>query len=346
MRELDQTSENHNLRMRQLEGELHRLIAAVDARLSAAKTDRRSPVKPKDDMPLLDRIKTLDSHHIAAFAGLAAFLFAAGWGGSSLCYSNWLKAQVEDELRPYASELADTVTTIQTDLAPRLIAADELKVEIDRARRDLIGRDEEVGTTITEAQSQLLAIRDTAIDDIERRLSDQTDDLSSMLESFRKRAIVIDEELDQAKQALSAFDHQMPVLTEGFGKVATGLVEHRETLAKISEDVAILDKDASPLLETINDHRMALDNGGKSLNILKAQLEALKSQTARSGHQLDQVLEEGRTRINDWQGVDRDIEIRKESILRNLDHYADSLNTRVREFIDALNVETASSTGS
>ena len=327
--------------MRQLEGELHRLIAAVDTRLSASKVDRHSPVEMQRDIPLLDRIKALESLHLAAFAGLAAFLFAAGWTGSSLFYSNWLKAQVEDELRPYASELADTVTTLQTDLAPRLIAADELKVEIDRARRDLLARDEEVETTITEAQSQLLNIRDTAIDDIERRLSDQTDDLSTMLESFRQRAVIIDQSLDEAKQALAAFDHQMPVLTEGFGKVATGLVERRKTLERITNDVAELDQYASPLLETIDDHRLALDNGNKSLNILQAQLEALKSQTARSGHQLDQVLAEGRTRINTWQGVDRDIELRKESILRNLDHYADSLNTRVREFIDALNVETA-----
>jgi len=291
-------------------------------------------------MPLLDRIKTFDLHHMAALAGLAALLFTAGWAGSSVFYNSRLQYQVEDELRPYASELAETVTTIQTDLAPRLAAADELKAEIDKARRDLLARDEEVETTITEAQSQLLTVRDTAIDDIERRLTDQTDDLTTMLESFRQRAVTIDQKLSEAKQALAAFDHQLPVLTEGFGDVATGLVENSTKLEKVTEEVAKLDEHASPLLQTIDDHRLALDNGNKSLNILNSQLEALKSQTARSGHQLDQVLAEGRTRITNWQDVDRDINSRKESILQNLDSYADSLNTRVREFIEALNVET------
>jgi chromosome segregation ATPase len=325
--------------MKLLEGELHRLIAAVDARLSAMQSHRQPMTSTNSAVPLLDQIKAFDRRHLAAFAGLTLLLFTTGWAGSSLFYGSRLKYQIEDELRPYASELAETVTTIQTDLAPRMAAADDLKAEIDRARRDLLTRDEEVETTITEAQAQLLNVRDTAIDDIERRLSDQTDDLGAMLDNFRQRAVDIDKGLIEISQALAAFDHQLPVLTDGLGKVAQGLVENREKLERVAEGVEILDGNAPPLLQSIDTHRLALDDGTKTLNILQAQLEALKSQTSRSSQQLDQVLAEGRSRITNWEGVDRDIEERKEDILRNLDHYADTLNSRVREFIEAINLE-------
>ena len=333
------SSEHDIARMKKLEGELQRLVAAVDARLSDRPTPRRPIVKAGKDMPWPGAVKAWDPHHMAAIAGLAIMLFTAGWAGSSLFYGSRLTHQVEDELRPYAEELADTVATIQTDLAPRMAVADDLKAEIDQARRDLLARDEELGATITEAQNQLLSIRDSAIDDIERRLSDQSDDLTIMLDTSRKRAAELDQGLDDVAQALAAFDRQLPLLTDGFGEVATGLMSSRETLDMAAENLTSLDGQTPPLLESLNEHRLALDNGTKTLTILQAQLEALKTQTTRSSQQLDQVLTEGRNRITDWEDVDREIATRKENIMRNLDQYADSLNTRVREFIEALNVE-------
>jgi len=326
-------------RMKKLEGELQRLIAAVDARMSESPAPRRTDTESRDEMAWLYALRGWDVYHVAAVAGLAALLFTAGWAGSSLFYGSRLQGQVEDELRPYAAELADTVATIQTDLAPRMAVADDLKVEIDQARRDLLARDEELDKTITEAQSQLLGIRDSAIDDIERRLSDQTDDLSLMLEASRQRAVELDQGLDDVAQALAAFDRQLPVLTDGLGDVASVLMENRERLDGVSKELASLDGQAPPLIENLDAHRATLDNRTKTLTILQAQLEALKTQTARSSQQLDQVLSEGRSRIADWEGVDREIAGRKEDIMRNLDHYADNLNARVREFIDALNIE-------
>ncbi len=327
-------------RMKKLEGELQRLVAAVDARLADRPAPRRPIANAGNDMPWLDAVKGWDVHHMAAVAGLAVLLFTAGWAGSSLFYGSRLTHQVEDELRPYAEELADTVATIQTDLAPRMAIADDLKAEIDQARRDLLARDEELSSTITEAESQLLSIRDSAIDDIERRLSDQSDDLTIMLDTSRKRAAELDQGLDDVAQALAAFDRQLPLLADGFGEVAAGLVSSRETLDIAAENLTSLDGQTPLLLENLNEDRMALDNGTKTLTILQAQLEALKTQTTRSSQQLDQVLTEGRNRITDWEGVDREIATRKESIMHNLDQYADSLNARVREFIEALNVET------
>ncbi len=335
----DQTNEQSIARMKKLEGELQRLVSAVDARLSQRPALRRPTAQVREDVSWLDGIKTLDLHHLAAIGGLAALLFTAGWAGSSLFYGSRLAYQVEDELRPYAEELADTVVTIQTDLAPRMAVADDLKAEIDQARRDLLARDEELDATIAEAQSQLLGIRDSAIDDIERRLSDQTDDLSIMLNASRKQAAELDQGLDDVSQALAAFDRQLPLLTDGFGEVAAGLMSSRETLDIAAENLASLDGQTSPLLESLDHHRLALGNGTKTLTILQAQLEALKTQTTRSSQQLDKVLTEGRSRISDWEGVDREIATRKDNIMRNLDQYADSLNTRVREFIEALSVE-------
>ena len=339
-RDTDQSNEQAIARMKKLEGELHRLVTAVDARLSAPPAPR-SPVSKvtKDETSWIEAVQGLDLHHIAAVAGLAALLFTAGWAGSSAFYSSRLQYQVEDELRPYAEELAATVASIQTDLAPRMAIADELKAEIDQARRDLLARDEELAATITEAQTQLLGIRDTAIDDIERRLSDQTDDLNVMLEASRERAAELDQGLDDVAQAMAAFDRQLPILTENFSEVAGTLMKNREKLDTAAEDMASLDGQAPALIASLDDHRMAIDTGTKTLTILQAQLEALKTQTARSSQQLDQVLSEGRSRIADWEGADREIAGRKEDIMRNLDHYADSLNTRVREFIEALNIE-------
>lgn len=343
----DQTDQHDLLRMKKLETELQRLVAAVDARLSEPKPHHQIPAprhqlpaKTRQDMAGLFALEGFDKRHLAAVAGLAALLFTAGWAGSSLFYSSRLQHQVESELRPYASELAGTVATIQTDLAPRMAIADELKAEIDQARRDVLAGDEELSVTITEAQNQLLGIRDQAIDDIERRLSDQTDDLSLMLEASRKRAAELDQGLDDIAQALAAFDRQLPILTEDFSEVVAGLQEGRAWLDKASNQMAALDGETPAVLETIGEHRVALDEGTETLAILQTQLEALKTQTTRSSEQLEQVLAEGRGRIADWEGVDREIANRKENIMRNLDQYADSLNARVREFIEALNVET------
>jgi len=340
LRDTDQPNEQAITRMKKLEGELQRLVAAVDARLSEPPAPRRQIAKPKEAATWLDTAKGLDLHHLAAVAGLAVLLFTAGWAGSSAFYGTRLEHQVEHELRPYAEELAETVAAIQTDLAPRMAVADDLKAEIDQARRDLLARDEELDATFTEAQSQLLNIRDSAIDDIERRLSDQTDDLNVMLEASRQQAVELDQGLDDVAQALAAFDRQLPVLTENFGEVAARLMQNREKLDSTTEDMASLNGQAPTLLASLDEHRLAIDTGTKTLTILQAQLEALKTQTARSSQQLDQVLSEGRNRIATWEGADREIAGRKEDIMRNLDHYADSLNTRVREFIEALNIET------
>ncbi len=339
VRDGDQSVEQALARMKKLEGELQRLVVAVDARLSERTMPRHSIAPLKTETSWIEMAKGFDLHHMAAIAGVAVLLVTAGWAGSSLFYSSRLTHQVENELRPYATELADTVAAIQTDLAPRMAVADELKLEIDQARRDLLARDEDLGVTITEAQSQLLSIRDSAIDDIERRLSDQTDDLNVMLETSRQQAVELDQGLKDVARALATFDRQLPILTDELSTVTAGLNQSRQQLDGAAEAMANLDGKAPALLQRLDNHRSAIDNGNRTLNILQAQLEALKSQTTRSGQQLDHVLNEGRSRIADWEGVDRDIASRKEDIMQSLDHYADSLNARVREFIEALNAE-------
>ena len=189
-------------RMKRLEGELQRLMAAVDARLSEPPPARRPVAKPSAELTWQDLVAGWSGRQLAVIVGLGVLLFTSGWAGSGLYYSSLIRHQVEGELRPYAEELAGTVAAIQTDLAPRMAIADELKAEIDKARRDLLGRDDELEATITEAQNQLLSIRDSAIDDIERRLSDQTDDLSLMLEASRQRAMELDQGLGDVEQAL------------------------------------------------------------------------------------------------------------------------------------------------
>lgn len=331
----------HNIgRMEKLEGELERLIVAVEAKISAMPSDHH-PVDKGDPREIWAGSRAgWNLHHIVAVTGIAALLVTAGWAGASLFYDSRLNTQVEDKLRPYAAELADTVGTIQTDLAPRMAIADELKAEIDQARRDLLARDEELEATLSTAEGQLLGIRDAAIDDIERRLSDQTDDLSTMLTMFRQRAVDLDRGLEEIDQALAAFDHQLPVLTDGFGEVAAKLVEHRTIVDQTSTDAAALRGQTPALLAEIDRHRQTLGNGTKTLAILQTQLEALKTQTARSSRQLDQVLAEGHTRVASWESTDREIDTRKQDIMRDLDHYADSLNSRVREFLEVLNNET------
>lgn len=333
-------------KMAKLEDELRRLIVAVDDRLSAEPPDQLKSVlkSPKNawDQLLGDGWAP---KQIAALIAVAVFLVASGWVGSSVFYSSRLKAQVENELRPYAMELSGTVTTIQTDLGPRLKVADELKTEIDRARRDLIARDEEFEATITTAQNQLLGIRDTAIDDIERRLTDQTDDLTSTLEMFRQKAIELDQGLKEVSQALAAFDHQLPVLTQSFGEIASKLSESQAIIDKASKETASLDGLAPPLLATIAEHKDGLEDGTKTLAILQTQLEALKGQTARSSQQLEKVLVQGRDQITDWESMDREVDNRKQEIMDTLDVYADSLNTRVREFLEVLNDEKVFSGG-
>jgi chromosome segregation ATPase len=200
-----------------------------------------------------------------------------------------------------------------------------------------LARDEELEATIAEAQTQLLSIRDNAIDDIERRLSDQTDDLSVMIEMSRQRAIELDQGLQEVSRTLDGFDHQLPALTEGLAELAAKLVENRTILDRAAEEIAALDGKAPPLLQAVETHQESLEGGSQTLAVLQAQLEALKTQTVRSSHQLDQVLDEGRARVADWESVEREIDQRKQGIMQNLDHYADSLNARVREFIEVLN---------
>lgn len=326
--------------MTQLENELRRLIVAVNERLPASQ-----PEHPKWLIRRKQRAWDFsefdwDIGHVAVAAGVAAFLFTAGWLGAGIFYDNRVKTQVEQELRPYAVELANTVTSIQTDLTPSLAAADELKAEIDQARRDLVTRDEEIESTIVTAQSQLLGIRDSAIDDIERRLTDQTDDLTTMLDKARTRAVELDQGLNEVSQALAAFNDQLPVLTEGFTELASMLVENQAMLDKASEDVAALDGVAPPLLDTVVEHQKDIEAGTKTLAILQTQLEALKGQTARSSRQLEQVLAQGRGQITNWEDMDRQVDNKKQEIMRSLDLYADSLNSRVREFLEVLNNET------
>ena len=328
--------------MAMLENELKRLISAVDDRLPLLLPDRSaSPADNEASGTSLLGKHGWNMRQAAAAAGLAVLLVTAGWAGSSIYYTSYLKTQIEHELRPYAVELAETVTTVQTDLAPNLAAADELKIAIDQARRDVIARDEEIESTIVTAQSQLLGIRDTAIDDIERRLTDQTDDLTSMLDMLRQRAADLDGGLNEVSQALAAFDHQLPVLTDGFGEIAAQLVESRSIIDQVSKDTKKLDEAAPPLLASIAEHQTDLETGAKTLTILQAQLEALKGQTARSSQQLEQMLSQGRGQITSWQDMDRQVDHRKQEIMRNLDLYAESVNSHLREFLDVLSAESA-----
>ena len=320
--------------MKKLEGELQRLIAAVDARLEAAPEGR--PPAPRG---WTGRIwpQASEPGQRFALAGIGMLLVTLGWAGSSLYYSTRLSDRIEDVMRPYATELADTVTTIQADLVPRMAIADDLKTEIDRARRDLLERDREMETTLTAAQSQLLSVRDAAIDDIERRLTDQTDDLSTMLEMLRQRAVELDQGLDDITATLGAFDAQLPVLTDGFGEVAAQLVESRTMLERVAADVAALDGKAPPLLATLDKHQTLLDEESNRLAALRTRLESLENDTAESNRQLEQALEQGREQIAGWTDIDRQVAARKDDIMHNLDRYADSLNSHVREFLEVLN---------
>lgn len=336
--DLSKTPETN--KMAKLEAELRRLIVAVDDRLSMDSADHLRSSLQNQEANWVFPTTGWNPKQLAALAGVAVLLVATGWAGSSAMYSAKLKSQVEDELRPYARELAETVTTIQADLGPRLATAEQLQSDIDSARQELIARDEEFETTITTAQNQLLGIRDTAIDDIERRLTDQSDDLTTTLETFRKRAVELDKGLNEVSQALAAFDHQLPILTENFGKIATKLTESQTIMAKVSEETLALEGLAPPLLATITEHQEGLEAGTKTLVILQTQLEALKGQTMRSSQQLEKVLEQGRLQITDWDNMDRQVDHRKQEIMRTLDVYANSLNSRIREFLDVLNGET------
>jgi chromosome segregation ATPase len=322
-------------RMTQLENELKRLISAVDDRLPSLGQARPAGRGKAQAAPKPGR----HGGRMVALAAVAVLSATAGFAGSSLVYAHRLQAQVEKELRPYAMELASTVTTIQTELAPNMAAADDLKAEIDRARRDLIARDQTLEATMATAESQLLSIRDAAIDDIERRLTDQTDDLTSMLDMSRKRAVELDQRLDEVGEALSAFDHQLPVLADGFSEVAAELVENRTVLDRVAEEAVALDAMAPPLLATIAEHQTGLEQGMKTLAVLQTQLENLKGQAARSSRQLEQALAQGQGRIDSWDDMDRQVGVRKQEVLRTLDLYADSLNSRVREFLEVLNNE-------
>ncbi len=338
--DIEQSTNRDIKKMAKLEGELRRLISAVDDRLPIVPTGR--PRSSFDSRKKTWGVSAEDwgAGQVAAVAGIAALLVTAGWAGSSVFYGSRLKVQVEHELRPYAQELAGTVTAIQTDLGPRLAAADELKAAIDQARRDLVARDEEFQTTITTAQGQLLGIRDAAIEDIERRLTDQTDDLTSTLEMIRQRAVDLDQGLTEAGQALAAFEHQLPVLTGGFSEIAATMVENRTLLDKASEEAAILDGMAPPLIATIADHQSDLEAGTKTLAVLQTQLEALKGQTTGLSRQLEKVLAQGRDQITTWKDMDQQVDSRKQEVMRTLDVYASSLNSRVREFLEVLNNET------
>ncbi len=328
-------------KMAMLEDQLRRLIVAVDDRLSNAPPDHlRRSLGQKDGMWHLP-IADWTSKHWGILAGAGFVLFATGWIGSSSLYSMRLEAQVENKLRPYAQELAATVTTIQTGLGPQLATADQLKTEIEGARRALVARDEEFDETIETAQNQLLGIRDSAINDIERRLTDQTDDLTSTLEMFRQRAVELDQGLTEVSQALAAFDNQLPAITENFGAVASKLAESQTILDRVSEEATALDGLAPPLLTSITNHQGSLETGTKTIAELEAALAKLKGQTAESSAQLAVIMEQGRDQITNWETMDRQVDDRQREIMRTLDIYANSLNSRVREFLDVLADETA-----
>ncbi len=340
MADIEQSTNLDVEKMAKLEGELLRLISAVDDRLPIAPPARPRPSFGSRKKTWSDYVEDWGPAQFGAVAGMAALLVTAGWVGSGVFYSSRLKAQVEQEIRPYAVELAGTVTSIQTDLGPRLAAADELKGAIDQARLELVARGEEFENTITKAQGQLLGIRDAAIEDIERRLTDQTDDLTSTLEMIRQRAIELDQGLVEAGAVLAAFDRQLPALTDGFSKVTATLAENRTLLNKTSEEAAILGDMAPPLIETIAGHKSDLEAGTKTLAVLQTQLEALKGQTTGLSQQLEKVLAEGQDQITSWEAMGQQVGSRKREVMRTLDVYADSLNSRVREFLDVLNNET------
>jgi hypothetical protein len=332
-------------RIKQLETELERLIVAVDQRLKTAPANagEETADAPPTMLAWLRQGLT-PKRGLAVLAGGSALLLL-GWFGASRYYETRLAYAVQAELRPFTMELDAVIANIDADMALRLQAAEEARTEVARAYEDVVARQDSFDAAVADAEQRLAAAGQSAAAAIEQRLGAETGELATKLDGFEQRAAEVDQGFTAVGQRLTVLREQLPTLADGVSALDAALLQSRTAFDQASAEIDALKEGLPALVTTLAEQRAASAEKDKTLQSLEQQIAALKGRAMSSTETLEEVAGEGEAKAARWQAMDQEITSRQEQVIRNLDLYAESLKTRVREFLDVLNGETLASDG-
>jgi DNA repair exonuclease SbcCD ATPase subunit len=211
-------------RLEQLESQIERLIGLADGIIR-----RSEPVEAESSVR--------HDHHGSwgrAVAGLVAMLLVIG-GGIGVGYR--MQAGFEEQLAQMQERHDRQLAMLRSELGSRVAATERMQDRFGELHAELRSNVDDFSALMTESVTSMLTLGNSAIDELERRLTGQGSEIGKILDRSRERATSFDEGLDRLGDQLVALGRRVAALRPDLDRLEGELSEARADLGQAVAEV-------------------------------------------------------------------------------------------------------------
>jgi predicted nucleic acid-binding Zn-ribbon protein len=324
-------------RLRKIEAQVDKLVETTEADDPPPIPGRR-PARPRSaeaeaEAAPAEAARSGAARPLWLLALAGPLLLGAGWAGATYYYDVRIATQVQDQLQRQTERLDQVVAEVADGLAARAETVQQLDEAVTAAQRDLAAHSASFDARVAEALAKLprsggVAAAGAPADGA----------AAAALAGVQARLDALQESLAMAEQAMAPASDRVTGLVAQIEALGGRLAEAEAQLERGSAALAGLDERLPALLAKLDDDP-ALDQKVATLDELDEKIATL-TQTIGSSHaeaaDVQRQLDAGRAKVARWEAMDQELSQRQSELLGNLDRYAESLEGRVREFMQIL----------
>src|SRR5690606_15395414 len=336
-------------RQQQLEGEIKRLIAIADQSI------RDRAEQPRGREARLGLWLGALSLGVVVFCGaLLGLTYHQQQRASERMQLEFaaLQQRLIEQAADQRSVLEARIASIERDRANLGALEAELRARADEFDR-LLGASGAAGASALAGQDGVVSALQERAATLERRLVQVEGDLAALAQRLPAPdggVKALAERLETSRAALERVEGQVAAIQAQAPELALWLEGRRQALARDLESrgaaLGKLDAEITALRSTLDDSRGRLTDASGALEQLgaarAAQLAELETWAAAARAELDRTQA---ALIADWRAMDEAVAERHAKALADLDQYAATLEVRVKELLEALDVIVARTSG-
>jgi chromosome segregation ATPase len=333
-------------RIAQLEADITRLIGRTDQaiRRRASDTKRQAELAPAPSAPWRER----SGAWLGALA-LGVVLFCGVLLGATYYYSQQMAERVERDLAKFQERLRAENAEQRATLQARIRSIDRVKQDLDQLQAQLRADAAAFSEVMSQSARSIVALSDSTIGDLERRLADQEGDVTVALDNVRERVATSVSGLDQIEQSLAALTRRVPELDASMERLAervettaTGferVASQVETIKAQAPEIALwLEGQRQGLAQSLESQLRTMDEIDLEIATLRGVLDESRGGLVSFEERLEQDLSRARQQSDALaQALDqmRATELRANALVTEVDAKIDATQGELQERIDA-----------
>ncbi len=205
-------------------------------------------------------------------------------------YDARLAHQVGQEVGRHVAGLQESITRAESNLAAGMAAFQQESERVSRLQSELAAESSELRAMIRESLQAMAKLGDTALADLEERLTQETNAVADLVGRLEVRGAALDRALHETGSDLAAVQQRLPETRQSLAALEQGLDEGRTSLARTVEGLGTLQSAVPDLSEQVDAERAGLETaiGDKRqvLASLEEQLTGLRGELEASGERL------------------------------------------------------------